>query len=86
VGLTGGRWRELGAFYTTPGFCNERMHVFAAEGVERGSADPEDDEEIEIVRWPIAEIAQRLHDLEDAKTIAGLALFLRNSSADAAHS
>ena len=29
VGLVGGRWRELAAFYTTPGFCRERMHLLA---------------------------------------------------------
>jgi len=82
VGLTGGRWRALGSFYTTPGFCNEQMHVFAADGVERGSADPEDDEELEIVRWPLSEIGERLQELEDAKTIVGLALLLRAQAAD----
>jgi len=60
-GLTGGEWRELAAFWTTPGFCRERMHVFAAEGVERGEAYPAGDEELELVRWPVAEIGQRLH-------------------------
>jgi len=77
VGLHGGRWRELAAFYTTPGFCRERMHLFVAEGVERGTASPEEDEEIEIVRWRVEEIAERLGELEDAKTIAGLLLFLQ---------
>src|SRR5690242_6603551 len=33
-GLTGGEWRELASFWTTPGFCREHMVVFAAEGVE----------------------------------------------------
>src|SRR5205823_9017714 len=31
-GLTGGAWRELASFWTTPGFCRERMTLFAAEG------------------------------------------------------
>ena len=75
-GLTGGEWRELAAFWTTPGFCRERMHVFAAEGVERGVASPAGDEELELVRWPVAEIGQRLHEVEDAKTLAGLLLYL----------
>ena len=75
-GLGGGEWRELAAFWTTPGFCRERMHVFAAEGVERGEASPEDDEELELVRWPVTEIAARLHEIEDAKTLAGLLLYL----------
>jgi ADP-ribose pyrophosphatase len=77
VGLRGGRWTELASFYTTPGFCRERMHVFLAEGVERGPATPEDDEDLEIVRWRRDEIADRLVELEDAKTIAGLLLYLR---------
>jgi ADP-ribose pyrophosphatase len=77
-GLTGGEWRELAAFWTTPGFCRERMHVYAAEGVERGQASPAADEELELVRWPVAEIGQRLHEIEDAKTLAGLLLYLRS--------
>jgi ADP-ribose pyrophosphatase len=76
VGLRGGRWRELAAFYTTPGFCRERMHLFLAEDLERGVANPEEDEEVEVVRWQVAEIESRLGELEDAKTIAGLLLYL----------
>jgi ADP-ribose pyrophosphatase len=76
-GLSGGGWRELAVFWTTPGFCRERMHVFAAEGVEHGEAEPAEDEALEIVRWPVAEIAGRLDEIEDAKTLAGLLLYLR---------
>ena len=76
-GLTGGEWRRLGGFWTTPGFSREYMDVFLAEGVERGDASPEDDEELEVVRWPIAEIESRLAEIEDAKTLAGLLLYLR---------
>jgi ADP-ribose pyrophosphatase len=80
TGLTGGTWRELAAFYTTPGFCRERMHLFVAEGVRRGSASPEDDEQLELVHWRVDEIAGRLHEIEDAKTLAGLLLYLRETS------
>lgn len=75
-GLSGGEWRELAAFWTTPGFCRERMYLFAAEGVEPGVAEPEDDEELELVRWRVDEIGGRLHEIEDAKTLAGLLLYL----------
>lgn len=77
-GLTGGTWRRLGGFWTTPGFSREYMHVFLAEGVERGQPDPEDDEELERVRWPVAEIEARLSQIEDAKTLAGLLLYLHD--------
>jgi ADP-ribose pyrophosphatase len=76
-GLSGGTWRQLAAFWTTPGFCTERMHLFAAEGVEHGEAAPAPDEELELVRWPVSEIEARLHEIEDAKTLAGLLLYLR---------
>jgi ADP-ribose pyrophosphatase len=77
-GLTGGEWRELAVFWTTPGFCRERMHLFAAEGVERGEAAPAEDEELELVRWPVAEVDLRLGQIEDAKTLAGLLLYFRS--------
>jgi ADP-ribose pyrophosphatase len=80
TGLTGGAWRELAAFYTTPGFCRERMNVFAAEGVESGPASPEEDEQLELVRWRLQDVAARLGEFEDAKTLAGLLLYLHETS------
>jgi ADP-ribose pyrophosphatase len=77
-GLTGGEWRELHGFWTTPGFSNEYMHVYVAEGVVSGEADPDDDEDVELVRWPVNELESRLSELEDAKTLAGLLLYLRS--------
>jgi ADP-ribose pyrophosphatase len=75
-GLTGGEWSELGAFWTTPGFSREYMHVFLAAGVERGEAAPEADEELEIVRYRASGVASLIPEIEDAKTLAGLLLYL----------
>ena len=79
TGLHGGRWSKLGSFYTTPGFCREYMHVFLAEGLDAGEAQPEADESIELVRVPREELEARLAEIEDAKTIAGLLLYLRQA-------
>lgn len=81
TGLTGGTWSGVTAFYTTPGFCREQMHLFFAEGVEQGDASPESDEELELVRWPVGEIASRIDQVEDAKTLVGLLLYLRERAA-----
>jgi ADP-ribose diphosphatase len=81
TGLTGGTWREAATFYTTPGFCRERMHLFFAEGLERGDASPESDEELEVVRWAREAIAEHVSEIEDAKTLAGLLLYLHGSEA-----
>jgi ADP-ribose pyrophosphatase len=72
------------AFYTTPGFCRERMHLFFAEDLDRGEASPESDEDLEVVRWAKDEISARVAEIQDAKTLAGLLLYLhRNEAGDA---
>jgi ADP-ribose pyrophosphatase len=78
TGLRGGEWRHVSSFWTTPGFCRELMHVFIAEGVEAGEAAPAEDEELELVRVSVAELDRRLDELEDAKTLAGVLLYLRS--------
>ena len=80
-GLTGGAWRELAAFWTTPGFCREYMHLYLAEGVQAGDAEPDEDEEVEIVQWHVDELEEKLGEVEDAKTLAGLLLLLHLRSA-----
>jgi ADP-ribose pyrophosphatase len=79
TGLHGGRWRRLAGFFPTPGICSEYTEVYLAQDVEEGDAEPEDGEEIELVRWPVAEIPDRLGEVEDATTLAALLLFLRLS-------
>ncbi len=80
TGLNGGEWTRLARFWTTPGFCRELMHVFAAEGVNEGEPELEADEQIELVRIPLTDVEARIGELQDAKTIAGLLLYLRRGS------
>lgn len=77
TGLSGGAWRSGPVAFTTPGFCTERIHLFFAEELERGEARPDESESLELVRWPVDELEDRLAELEDAKTLAALALYAR---------
>jgi ADP-ribose pyrophosphatase len=77
TGLRGGEWRPGPTFWTTPGFCAEKIHLFFAERLEPGESRPQGGESIELVRWPAGEVASRLGDIEDGKTLAGLLLYLR---------
>jgi len=77
AGLRGGDWRLAATFFSTPGFCDELVRVYFAEGVEETERVPEEDEEIELVRVPVAELEPLLPQIEDAKTLAGLLLYLR---------
>jgi len=65
----------LFSLYPTPGFCEERIHLFAAEGITPGEAEPEPDEEFELRIWPIEDAWQLVlrDELRDAKTQIALA-------------
>jgi ADP-ribose pyrophosphatase len=76
TGLHGGDWFEAATFYTTPGFCDEKMHLFIATGLEQGEPDPQGGEEIELVRVPLADVSSLIEEIEDGKTLAGLLLLL----------
>ncbi len=78
TGLHGGSWRRLVSFWTSPGFTSERVTVFVAEGVEEGEPEPDEGEEIEVVRLSLVDVERRLPELEDATTLIGLLLFLRD--------
>ncbi|MBD0289995.1 MAG: NUDIX hydrolase [Thermoleophilia bacterium] len=80
TGLHGGDWAAGPIVYSTPGFCTERIHLFFAEGLAERERAPSDGEEVDLVRWPAHAVPSRLPELEDAKTLAGLALLVLRRS------
>jgi ADP-ribose pyrophosphatase len=76
-GLRGGEWREVAHAWTTPGFVREVMTLFVATGLDEGETDPDEGEDVRIVRRPVGEIPSLLDEIEDLKTLAGLLLYLR---------
>ena len=77
AGLGGGEWRLLATFFSTPGFCDELVSVYIAERVEETERQPREDEEIELVRVAVGDLESLLPEIEDAKTLVGLLLYLR---------
>jgi ADP-ribose pyrophosphatase len=77
TGLVAAELRRLGTIFTTPGFCDERIHLFLAQGLGEEEHAHEADEVIaEIARVPLREALGRIRsgDIVDGKTIAGLHL------------
>lgn len=77
AGLVAGDLRHLGTIFTTPGFCDERIHLFLAQQLTEAAHAHEADEVIaEIARLPLADALGRIRsgDIVDGKTIAGLHL------------
>ncbi|HWI40195.1 MAG TPA: NUDIX hydrolase, partial [Verrucomicrobiae bacterium] len=58
TGLRGGELTSLGFIYSTPGFCDEKIHLFLATGLTEGESEPEEYEEIEAVRLPLQEAVE----------------------------
>ena len=79
LGLVAGRLEQLSEFYTTPGFCAERLWVFLATDLRKTALRREDDEIIEVVRMPFERALGLVAsgEIDDAKTIIGLLLAAR---------
>jgi ADP-ribose pyrophosphatase len=80
TGLHGGSWRELAAIWTSPGFVNELVTVFVAHGLDEGEPEPDEAEDLEVVRWTLPELEAQVWELKDATTLVGLLLYLREPS------
>lgn len=81
VGVEADEWVEATSCFTTIGMADEVLHVFLATGlraVERPEVD--EDERIEIVRWPLSDLDGLIDGCVDAKTLIAL-LWLRRSRA-----
>jgi ADP-ribose pyrophosphatase len=77
TGLHGGEWVEVATFFTTPGFVDEKMHLFVATDLEEGDASPQGNEDLELVRVPLDEVSSLAEEVEDGKTLVGLLFLLR---------
>jgi hypothetical protein len=64
-------------FFSSPGFVNEGLHPFLAQDLEMVSPDPDDDEVITVIRYPLVELWERLEEIADGKTLATLLLLER---------
>ena len=77
TGVVAAELRHLATIFTTPGFCDERIHLFLAEQLTTDAHAHEADEVIaEIARIPLVEALGRIRtgEIVDGKTIAGLHL------------
>jgi 8-oxo-dGTP pyrophosphatase MutT (NUDIX family) len=72
VGLGARSWEPISSFYTSAGFTDERVHLFAATDLHEASAESEENERIEIVPWPLSSLEDAIAECRDGKTLIGL--------------
>ena len=81
IGLIPGRLEKLGAFFPTPGYCDEEMNFYRATGLRKPGADdeaahPDEDEDLEVQAFAPAALRDMIASGEiiDLKTLGGLSL------------
>jgi ADP-ribose pyrophosphatase len=74
IGCKADRWQELLPIFTAPGFCDEEIHLYLAQGLRETKQNLDRDEIIERVEMPFSEAIAKVLDgtIRDAKSIAGL--------------
>jgi ADP-ribose diphosphatase len=74
AGYRAGRIEALGSIWTTPGFTDEVIHLYAAFDLARVPSRPEDDEVIEVIRVPLDHALDLVWrgELRDAKSALAL--------------
>lgn len=72
TGLEAGELTYLGCILASPGFCDERLHMYLARDLCRRASHPDEDEFLHVVTLPFEELVRRVMDgsIQDAKTVA----------------
>ncbi|MBP3964393.1 NUDIX hydrolase [Paenibacillus lignilyticus] len=71
TGYRAGKLRPLSAFYTSPGFADEKLYVYLAEDLVKGESAPDEDEflAVEAITFEQAQQYMKEERISDAKTI-----------------
>jgi ADP-ribose pyrophosphatase len=79
TGYRAKRWTLLTKYFASPGFLGEWMQIYLARDIRDGHAQPEDDEQIEVIRMPLSQVLALASEnkIHDGKTLIGLMLYDR---------
>ena len=76
IGFTAEKLQPLSSSWVAPGWCNELMHIYLAEGLSPASLPPDYDESISVVTVPFQKVPGLIEtgEIQDLKSIAALLL------------
>ena len=76
TGIIASEWISLGTIATSPGFCNEVIHLYVAKGLSKGEIHWDEDEYVEVEHYTFDELLQRISEekIKDSKTLSALLL------------
>ncbi|MBX5436909.1 MAG: NUDIX hydrolase [Alicyclobacillaceae bacterium] len=78
TGYRAAEWTPLCSFYTSPGFANECITLFAARDLQAGAAKPDEDEYVRVTTRSRTDVEKLLQQgqIRDAKTLVGVLWWL----------
>jgi 8-oxo-dGTP pyrophosphatase MutT (NUDIX family) len=75
IGKGARSWEHLATFYTSPGFAQEQVHAYLATDLYDERREAEENERIEVVEAPLAELDDVIRRCRDAKSLVALLWF-----------
>jgi 8-oxo-dGTP pyrophosphatase MutT (NUDIX family) len=72
IGKAAEQWEDVTSYVSSAGMSDEVVHVFYATGLSDRDADADENERIEIVRWPLDDLDGAIGATRDAKSLIGL--------------
>ena len=74
TGYIADRWISLGYIHTTPGFCDEKLYLYKAEGLHFVGEHPDEGEIIKAAEFTIPEVMLKIKagEINDAKTLCAI--------------
>ncbi len=74
TGLRAGKIEHLISIHTTPGFCNEVIHMYVATELTQGDSCTDEDEFLDVEKIHVSKLVDMIlnHEITDAKTIIGV--------------
>lgn len=72
TGIRAGKLTYMGYLLASPGFCDERLHMFLAQDLEHLPSHPDEDEFLDVFTMPFDELLAQVMsgELHDAKSVA----------------
>jgi len=82
TGCVASEWGRLLSCYMAPGYSNEIIHFYVAEGLSQVGMSPEEDESITVERLGFDQVVDMIegNEIMDAKTITGVLYYLTRST------
>lgn len=69
-GVSAKKWTALGPMLSSPGFCDEVIHLFLAEELSESEANPDEGEFLDVLKLPVKEVLEKIRkgEIPDSKT------------------